>query len=426
MNILKDIKELLEAKVISTDIAVKIQEYYTNKKEVSNSNKLLIVFRILGTILVGLGIILILTNNWDSFTLKTQIILSFVPLLLAQVSCFYVFYKKHKNITLKETVSVFWFFSTGASIFIVNEIYHISIDKINSFLFLWAIMSISIVYIMQSSVTSLLYIVCISFYSLTTHVQNFYSEAYLYIILLLLIIPYYYNLYKKNPTSVFMVLHNWAIPISITISLMTVGYKNKNLLFLNYFSLFALFYTIGNYSFFSKQKLIKSAYSVIGAIGMAVVLLLVSSKHMFGVLLKDKELNKIILSSEFISWAALSASIFCLSYIRSGQFNIKKTSAFIILYSAVSITFFLGFFTNKIYILISIYIFIAGLLTIVNGARKNSFIILNFGLLIISALIIIRFFSSDINITIKSITFIFIGISFFISNYFLLKKNTDE
>ena len=84
MSISKDIFELLEANVISEETAEKIREYYQIKKE-DSTNKLFIVFGILGALLVGLGLILIIAHNWDELSRTTKIIFAFLPLIVGQV-----------------------------------------------------------------------------------------------------------------------------------------------------------------------------------------------------------------------------------------------------------------------------------------------------------------------------------------------------
>lgn len=53
-SLLKALPELLTAGVIDNDTASRIQNYYLKNKE-TPQNRLLIVFGVLGTILVGLG-----------------------------------------------------------------------------------------------------------------------------------------------------------------------------------------------------------------------------------------------------------------------------------------------------------------------------------------------------------------------------------
>ena len=70
MSLLKDIQDLVNAEIISDEVADKIQDYYRTKGSLSK-NRLFVVFGILGAILIGLGIILIIAHNWDELSRLT-------------------------------------------------------------------------------------------------------------------------------------------------------------------------------------------------------------------------------------------------------------------------------------------------------------------------------------------------------------------
>ena len=69
-NILQELPELVQAKVITEETAQNITAYYDRKPSAS-SNRLFIVFGILGALLVGMGIILIIAHNFQ-FDIKTS------------------------------------------------------------------------------------------------------------------------------------------------------------------------------------------------------------------------------------------------------------------------------------------------------------------------------------------------------------------
>ena len=115
MSLLKDIQDLVNAEVISNEVADNIRDYYLKKGSLSK-NRLFIVFGILGAILIGLGIILIIAHNWDELSRLTKTIFAFVPLLIGQILCGYVLFKKWDNIAWRESSSAFLFFSVGACI----------------------------------------------------------------------------------------------------------------------------------------------------------------------------------------------------------------------------------------------------------------------------------------------------------------------
>ncbi len=261
MNIQKELPELIKAGVINQETAERIEQYYLQKK--GSSNRLLIIFSILGSILVGLGIILILAHNWDDLSRPIKTSFAFLPLIVGQILCAFTVVKKQESVAWRESTSIFLSLAIGASISLVGQIYHIP-GNISSFLLTWVLLCLPMVYILRSSVTSLLYLIGITYYSCQISYWSYPSvESYEYWLLLLLVLPHYYLLYKEKPTSNFTLFHNWMIPMSITIVLGTIEQGSVDeLLFITYTSLFGLFYLLGNSSFFDAQKQMNNGFKV--------------------------------------------------------------------------------------------------------------------------------------------------------------------
>ena len=166
MSVNKDIPELLKAEVITQETADKIQEYYRSRSG-SSAGKLFIVFGILGALLVGLGVILIIAHNWDQLPRATKTIFAFLPLLIGHVLGGFVLIKKPTSTAWREGVTTFLFFAVGASIALVSQIYNIPGD-LSSFLLTWMLLCLPLMYIMNSSMGSLLYLTGITWYAADT------------------------------------------------------------------------------------------------------------------------------------------------------------------------------------------------------------------------------------------------------------------
>jgi hypothetical protein len=73
-------------------------------------------------------------------------------------------------------------------------------------------------------------------------------------------------------------------------------------------------------------------------------------------------------------------------------------------------------------ILTNFFVLAIGILTIREGAKQNHLGILNYGLLIITALVICRFFDTDLSFILRGILFMLVGAGFFAANYWMMKK----
>ena len=355
---LKDIAELVNADVISQETADKIQDFY-QKKGNPSSNRLLIVFGILGAILVGLGIILLIAHNWDQLSRTLKIGFAFLPLLIAQILCGFVLLKKQDNVAWKETGTTLLFFAVGASIALVSQIYHIPGD-LSAFVLNWMLLCLPLIYVMQSSVGSLLYLIGITYYATKTNYWIYPSTiSYLYWLLLLAILPHYYLMSKKKPEGNFTVFHNWMIPISLIIALGMLTNRQDELIMVAYISLFGLFYLIGHIDFFSKQRLRNNGYRVLGSLCTIGLLLMLSFDWYWEDLRSGGFLfNDLIRSPEFIATAVLSllAGGFFIGHLKNNfPNNIKPISFTFIVFI---ITFIIGFYSLLPIVIINLLVFI--------------------------------------------------------------------
>lgn len=427
MSIIKDITELVKANVISQESADKIQDYYRNK-EGQSSNRLFIIFGILGAILVGLGIILIIAHNWDQFSRTSKAFFAFFPLLVGQILCGFVLVKKQDSVAWRESGTAFLFFAVGASISLVSQIYNIP-GNLSSFLLTWMLLCLPLIYVMKSSIASLLYLIGITYYAGENSYWSYpSSESYIYWILLLIALPYYYLLYKKKPQSNFMIFHNWLIPLSIVITLGTVAKRTEELMFIAYFSLFGFLYLVGNLEFFKQKRPRDNGYLTLGLLG-TISLLLTLSFDWFWKNLRTQnfQFNEVIASPEFFASAIISLLAGGLFYLQRKNKSLNDIKPIEPVFILFIITFIIGLSSPLSVVLINLLIFAIGILTIRNGAKLNHLGILNYGLLIITALVVCRFFDTDLSFVTRGILFISLGIGFFATNYWVLKKKeTNE
>lgn len=422
MKVRQEITELLNAGVITPETADRINQYYNSKTEPS-SNKLIIVFGILGAILVSLGIILILAHNWDSLSRMVKTVIAFIPLVFGQAICGYTLLKKEESVTWRESGSAFLFFSVGACIGLLSQIYNVS-GNLASYLFTWMLLCVPVIYVMRSSTASLLYIAGITWYACELgYWGNSTHESYMYWGMLLLVLPYYYMLFSKRSESNFFTFHNWFIPLSIVIVLGTVARDEGELMFIAYVSLFGLLYLIGNTPFIREQKIRNNGYLILGSLGTVGILLVLSFNFFWKDLIdKDFSETNIFSSIEFFVSALLSlAALGLLIYqkIKYKPFEIKPVELIFLLFIVV---FIIGLYSPISVVLINLLVLGAGLMTIREGTRENHLGILNYGLLIVTALVICRFFDTDISFVLKGILFVGVGLGFFFANYWMVKK----
>lgn len=421
MSINKEIPELLAAGVITKETASKIQDYYNGKAN-PLTNKLFIVFGILGAILVGLGVILILAHNWDELSRTTKVIFAFLPLVLSQLLCGYVLLKQNESTAWRETAASLLFFAIGASIALIGQIYNIP-GNLNSFVLTWMILALPLIYLLRSSATSIFYIIGITCFGVMEGGGTSWIGNYVYWALFLLVLPYYYLLYKRNSKSNFLSFHNWLVPASVVCTLGTTVFGMDELLAVAYMCLFGILYLIGDLEYFAQQKLRNNGFRVIGAIGTMVMLLGLSFEWFWEDLSRSNFLN-----SELVNlpdfWIMvllfLLATVLFIRYLKRRKKGDFKPIAPV--FALFLIAFIIGIYSNLGVVLVNLYVLVIGILTMREGVRQDHLVLLNYGLLTIAVLIACRFFDTDLSFVIRGLLFILIGVGFFAANYFMLQK----
>ena len=422
-SVINALPELVKADIISEKTADNIRDFYRHKEEAS-PNRLLIVFGALGAILTGLGIILIIAHNWDELSRTTKTLFSFLPLVMGQALCAFVLLKKRKQVAWRESTAIFLFFAVGASISLISQVYNIP-GNLSSFLLTWMLLCFPLIYIMRSSVTSLLYVVGITYYACETGYWAYPSSTpYLYWLLLLLAIPHYYLLWKHKPESNFTVWHHWFVPLSVIITLGTWATSSEELMFVAYLSLFGGLYLIGKTDAFNAQKLMYNGYRILGAGGILALLLFLSFDEFWNHLYEEKlSFAGVITTTEFFVALLLSLAATVLLYRAHQRTSWKEVELMEVVFLIFILTFLIGLFTPVLpVVMMNILVLLLGITTLRQGARMHHLGVLNYGLLIITALIICRFFDVNLSFVVRGILFVLVGVSFFLANYQMLQK----
>jgi uncharacterized membrane protein len=426
MKLRKEVTDLLEAGVINQETAERIEQYYQTKAGPSQ-NRLVIIFGILGAILVGLGIVLILTYNWDQLSRMAKTIVAFVPLVIGQAVCGYTLLKQSDSITWREGSSAFLVLAVGGCLSLVSYIYNIS-GSMESFLLVWTLLSFPVIYVMRSSVTSLLYLIGITWYACEAAYWGPESdENYFYWGLLLLAIPHYIMIWKKDSESSFVAFHHWFIPLSVIISLGTLAAESDELMFIAYMSLFGLLYQIGHLPALAEQKIRNNGYLVFGSAGSAVMLLILSFEGLWEEIRREESLPSSWLTSpESVAVLVLSLTALVLLINRLQKVKWSTLKPVDLVFILFIVIYVIGLYSPMAAVLVNLLLLVMGVLTIREGVRKDHFGIVNYGLLILTIQIICRFFDTDIHAVMKGLLFVLVGFGFFFTNYRMVKNRNKK
>ncbi|MCB0666510.1 MAG: DUF2157 domain-containing protein [Saprospiraceae bacterium] len=420
-KILDDLEELLAENVIDKTTAENIQRFYQDRS-LEARNRQYIIFGILGSLLIGLGIILIVAHNWDNLNRLSKTVIGFLPLVLSQVLGVLTLVRWRASRTWRESAATLLVLGLGATLSLISQIYHIP-GSMASFVLTWMLLILPVMYLFPSTMAAVFYLIGVTYHGIETGYNGGTSaEKYYYWIFLLPLIPHYLFLLRNQAKSNFTYLLNWLIPISILINLGTISNHNAEWLFATYMLLLGIYYLMGKNVAPFTNSLQNNGFRTLGSIGMVVLLITLSFQWIW------KEMRQATLN--FFSVEAVVT--FALLIVCTGLiFRFRRTDKRGINLDPspyIPILFLVLFLATRSIpvlpiVVINVTLFALALYTIRRAMQLQHLGLLNYGLLMITALIICRFFDTNISFILRGLLFVLIGIGFFIANYRMIKTS---
>jgi uncharacterized membrane protein len=425
MSILSDLNELVSANVINVDTARQISNYYKKKQSGSptGKNKQLLLFGILGAFLVGIGLLFIVANQWEELPRSVKTACAFLLLIVPQMACVYAMYKKQDKAVWLESTALILFFAVSANISLVSQIYHINGDS-STFILTWMVLTVPLVYIMNSSAVAIAYLIGILSYSFAIRIDGMALWSnHLPWLFYLAAMPHYFGLIRNSSDGPLTKLLHWVVPAVLTLNLGTVVHNFGELMPPVFFTLFGIFYFIGRSNYFKYRTPEQNGYLIIGTIGSIITLIFMSFKSIWEKLaVRSHPFDALSVSPEFIAFALLFAIAAGMLYQEIRNRGVAGLKIMEVAWLLFAFIFVLGFFTTFSVYLINLAVFATGVMMIREGAGKNNLGTLNSGMMVITILLICRSFDIDLTYVVKGLMFVGVGIGFFIANWWMLKK----
>src|SRR5204863_1156814 len=201
--LLDELPELVAGGVLSAEAAEALRQHYAGK-DPAESRRLGFVFSaILGSLLVGAGVILLVAHNWDFLSRPVRCAIAFAPLVLSQALAVFVLIRRNGSAAWLETAAILNVAAIGTAIALVSQTYQIQGDFAR-FILVWMILALPIVYLFQTSVGLSAYFVGVAVWVVSSKHGDFFgahsSDLWAWP-LLLLGLPGFIILLRQNRNS---------------------------------------------------------------------------------------------------------------------------------------------------------------------------------------------------------------------------------
>jgi uncharacterized membrane protein len=420
----RELPVLVEKGVLPEPFAERLRQYYESSQQKMGRSLAVVLFSILGSLLISLGVILLLAHNWEDLSRATRTGISLGILLGAQALSGWVLWFRNRSIAWKEGSSLFLTLAIGTSISLVAQTYHLSASE-DVFILVWMLASLPLAYLFESVSSGIIYWVgmtswagCVNSSGLTN--LMFWPLA-------VLLVPFYFSLVRYNPRSIRSGLLSWVLAVCVLVAYgVTLSEVMNDLWILAYASLFCVFYILGTLLREEEMSSWLRPFHRIGALGLFGLSYLLTYhdfwEHWIWRLRMGMQFEiSFIIRCLLIAVLTVMAGLLMVLALRRGM---RKILIFGIVPLIAGIGFFLGYGLGPFWpaILFNIYLFSAGIGILITGIQGGRLGVVNQGMLIVIALILTRFFDTNLSFLIRGSIFILTGLGFLAVNGILYRR----
>ncbi len=395
-----------------------------NEEPKQNNRLLIIIFSILGSAFVTIGLVFFIVFSWESFGIVIKTILGLLPMLAGQAVAIYTYKKKMHSIAFTESGALVWSVGVVSTLFLINGILGINITSFTLFA-LSTILILPAVYIFNSTSVLFGYFVL----AVITPLNNINDFATVTFLIISMFLGGLFVVLNKHKVEDFR--HNlsiWFLVIALFISVVElfVG-LNSNLFSI---SMFAVFFTYFTFLFtFSKERAFNKPFYLLGTLGLTGTLIFLSMidsidsvdlifTHYY---FKDAGLMPYLIINLIVLPAIIGLGVF----LNRTAFVKNPIKTAILLIGTISTL--LSLICADTFVPFAIVLTVAlAICYIIAGSKTNKLYEVNLGL--VSIIAIMFKIISEIGTDYLTLGFAFLlsGVTLFTVNFLLLRKAKKE
>jgi hypothetical protein len=421
-----ELPELVAQGIVTSDAATRLREHYGEPKDTRRSVALAIC-AVFGALLIGLGVILVFAHNWEELSRPMRVVLSLAPLLFCQVLAGWTLLRARDSAAWCEGTATAVTLAVAAAISLVGQTYNLTGDP-GTFMLAWMLLTLPLAYLLNASVPAVIYLAGIT--SWTGYIRYQHEPALYFWILLALFLPFYFQTLLRDSHGLRTSLLSWGLGIAICVAVgINLDGAMPGLWIIVFSGLLAVMHLSGTLWFGEASAFWQRPFQIIGGRGIVVLSFILTFdepwRHIGWRYLdpyrynhQTGEISDYILATA-LTVLAISMAVRCV--------RVGKPDA--IALGAAPVLAILGFVLTAAYdshllamTLFNLYLLAIGVSAIAGGVREVRLGQLNGGMFIVAALIVVRFFDSDLSIVMRGLVFIALGVGFLLINVWMLRR----
>jgi len=430
------LSELVASGVISSENARAIERHYEQHQP--RTNFAFVILAALGSALVGAGIVLLIAHNWDEFSRPTRTATAFLPLLIAQALVVFTLMRRNESRPWRDAVAIFDVAAVATAISLISQTYQVQ-GTFADFMRTWLLLSIPIVYLLRTTLGAIVYVIgCVLWLFARWGIFSWQGNPTLFWLLLMLVILYVVLRLRRDrdsrETAILVIIVALAALFGVGA---TADFADANVGAIAYAGLATAIYLCG-INVFPQPTGRLHPLAVLGGLVIGTVAIVLSFEwnwHMtryVASIPRSSSANVAVVIELLFPIAAVCLAGFHLLR-RHADLSLSAALLPIVAGVAWAIAKLCEFPADRwqstrcsfaAATVMNCYALVLGIDILARGIRTNSIARANFGLLLIGALAICRFFDSNLSFMIRGIGFIVVGLGFLIANVLLFKRRT--
>lgn len=425
----KELPILENEGVVSSETAERLVSYYA-ANTASGMHWAIIAFAILGSLLIGSGIILLFAHNWDGLTRPTRAVLSFCPLLIGAALSMVALIKKGGTAS-RESAGLFHSLAVGASIALIGQTYHLPSDT-PAFLLAWALLIMPLMFLLRSTGAYLIYLALACGWSGV--VQETYGQASGFWLLLAPPIIRLVQLLQHDRHAPETLLSLWGMLFTLCVSTGIVFERTVPGLWIVAYSALLSGAGLLGMHLYGEREGWSNPPKTFGIVGIALLAYIFTWSDMW----HEIGWSHVRSGWNYRPWGAwLDGGItftllagWAMAAMKAFRRDSIETITLVIFPIIGSFCFLAATTATETDLLNALvfngFMLFLGIMYIVLGCQRTKLRQLNGGMALLSLLLVTRFFDSDFGFLARSIVFIVLGACFLVVNLVMARRKKQQ
>jgi predicted membrane protein DUF2157 len=429
--LLAELPELVAGGVLSAEAAESLRQHYAATDSGEPRRIGFVLSAILGSLLVGAGIILLVAHNWDFLSRPVRCAIAFTPLVLSQALAVFVLLRRNESTPWRECAAILNVAAIGTAIALVSQIYQIQGDFAR-FILVWMMLALPIVYLFRTSVGLAIYFVGATVWVLSSKGGPFFgarpNDLWVWA-LLLLGVPAFVARLRQDRNSYGTLLVMTALAVDAGFSLgQTDGLGAQSFWRCSFAAFWTVVYLVGAAAFKNWRTARPHPFVAAGWIGILSLAIFLSFQEIWrtqrwqnAVDLIPRHYPDVLATGIQIAWVLAALLFAAYALWKERKVNLAPAAFAPVALVAWGIAKQTG---DPLIpsLLLNFFTLVLGIFTLLRGIRAGRVFEANLGMLVVAILAIARFFDSEFEFSVRGIAFIAIGLGFLATNLVVFKR----